>query len=54
MDPKVSVVVPAYNGQKMLAKNLPKILAMGADEVIVVDDASTDRTAHFITRNFPK
>lgn len=54
MDSKVSVVIPAYNGQKMLAQNLPDVFALGADEVIVVDDASTDGTADFITRNFPE
>lgn len=54
MDTKVSVVIPAYNGQKILAQNLPKVLAMGADEVIIVDDASTDGTPDFITRNFPQ
>ena len=54
MDPKVSVIIPAYNGQKLLAQNLPKVLAVGADEVIIVDDASIDGTADFITLNFPQ
>lgn len=38
----ISVVVPNYNGAKLLAKNLPKILDNNIDEVIIVDDGSTD------------
>lgn len=48
-----SVVIPAYNGQKYLADNLPAVAVMGADEVVVVDDASTDGTGDWISRNFP-
>lgn len=39
---KTSVVIPNYNGAELLKKNLPKVLEIGADEIIVVDDASTD------------
>lgn len=39
----VSIVVPNYNGEEILKKNLPKVLDVVEDaEVIVVDDASTD------------
>lgn len=39
----VSIVIPNYNGEKILRENLPKVLeAVGEAEVIVVDDASTD------------
>ncbi|MDP2649867.1 MAG: glycosyltransferase family 2 protein [bacterium] len=39
----ISVVIPNYNGEKILEKNLPKVLdAVGDAEVIVVDDASAD------------
>lgn len=37
-----SIVIPAYNGRKYLQQNLPAVLGLGADEVIVIDDASTD------------
>lgn len=37
-----SAVIPNYNGAKLLAQNLPKVLNNGIDEVIVVDDGSTD------------
>ncbi|TSC88453.1 MAG: glycosyl transferase family protein [Microgenomates group bacterium Gr01-1014_16] len=36
-----SVVIPAFNGQKFLDANLPSVQALGADEIIIVDDAST-------------
>lgn len=39
---KISIVLPNYNGEESLRKNLPAVLETGADEVIVVDDASTD------------
>ncbi len=42
---KVSVVIPVYNGQEYIQKNLPSVLKLGADEVVVVDDASTDGSA---------
>lgn len=37
-----SVVIPAYNGQSFLDANLPAVRALGADEIIIVDDASND------------
>jgi GT2 family glycosyltransferase len=49
-----SVVIPAYNGWEYLKKNLPLVMSLGADEVIVVDDASTDGTPEHIKKNFPK
>ena len=42
----ISVVIPAYNAEKTLARALDSVLAQTrpSDEIIVVDDASTDRT----------
>lgn len=51
---KISVVIPAYNGQEYLQANLPAVVALGADEVIIVDDASSDGTVDFITRKYPR
>ncbi len=48
----VSVVIPVFNGQEFLEKNLHAVLALGADEVIVVDDASSDGSADFIRKNY--
>jgi len=44
----VSVVIPAYNGAEYLQRNLPAVLELNADEVIVVDDASTDESAEIV------
>jgi glycosyltransferase involved in cell wall biosynthesis len=45
--PRVSVVIPAYNAEPYLAETLSSIDAQtyGDWEVVVADDASTDRTA---------
>lgn len=40
----LSVVVPNWNGEKLLRKNLPQVFKIGAGEVIVVEDASTDNS----------
>jgi len=47
---KVSIVIPNWNGRELLEKNLPKILVSGPDEIIVVDDASSDDSARFIKK----
>lgn len=42
---KVVVVMPAYNAEKTLKKTYEEVMAQGiVDEVIIVDDASRDRT----------
>ena len=39
----ISVIIPNYNGEEILRKNLPRVLsAVGDAEIIVVDDASID------------
>ncbi len=39
----ISIVIPNYNGEKLLEKNLPKVLSVVKEaEVIVIDDASED------------
>jgi glycosyltransferase involved in cell wall biosynthesis len=45
-DPGVSVVMATFNGERFLEEQLASILAQlrSEDELIVVDDASTDRT----------
>ena len=48
-----AVVIPAYNGLVYLQANLPAVLDLKADEVIVVDDASTDKTSEFIRNSYP-
>ena len=42
--PAVSVVIPTHNRAPVLARCLDALEPQGADEVVVVDDASTDGT----------
>jgi len=50
----VSVIIPAYNGEKYLREALDSVFAQDYDpiEVVVVDDGSTDRTAS-IAKSYP-
>lgn len=55
----VSVVMPSLNGEKLLEKNLPVLLAAtsykpnSVIEVIIVDDGSDDNSVSLIKSNFP-
>ena len=40
----ISIVIPNFNGEKLLKKNLPNILSSGADEVFIIDDGSSDKS----------
>jgi len=50
----ISIVIPNYNGAKLLEKNLPKVLEAtslykkGKTEIIIVDDASTDKSLDLV------
>ena len=50
----ISIVIPNYNGEELLRKNLPKVIEAaegykeGDTEIIIADDASTDRSVTYI------
>lgn len=56
----ISVVVPNYNGRKILERNIPKVVDIlesyknGKKEIIVTDDASKDDSVSFLKSLFPK
>jgi GT2 family glycosyltransferase len=54
----VSIVIPNYNGEPILKKNLASVVEAadaypGKCEIIVVDDASQDDSVDLIEHNFP-
>ena len=55
-----SVIIPNFNGEGLLAKNLPSVIkaqefsANGICEIIVVDDGSTDGSVRLIKEKFPQ
>ena len=56
MRPGVSVVVPSFDRAGLLPRALGSVRAQShpADEVIVVDDGSTDGTAELLGRDYPE
>ena len=58
---ETSIVIPCYNGAPVIAKSLEVLTAyvteaqdaLGACEIIVVDDGSTDATAELVRDSFP-
>ncbi len=54
----ISVVIPNYNGSKLLEQNLPSVYealnnAKTDFEIIITDDCSTDSSVTFIRQNYP-
>lgn len=53
MAQKISVIIPNFNGRRLLAGNLPDVVKnCPGCEIIVVDDASTDDSAQLVRKNF--
>ncbi len=54
--PDVSVIVPTYNRHHLIKETLDSVLSQTFTnyEIIVVDDASTNKTADWIEENYPQ
>jgi len=48
---KISVIIPTFNREKLLGKTLESVLnqTVKADEIIVIDDGSTDNTKKIVS-----
>lgn len=57
---KISIVIPNFNGEELIGKHLPSIIKAFQNEennileIIMVDDASTDRSIKLTKKFFPK
>lgn len=59
MNQPVSIIIPNYNGQHLLMRNLPSVLEAarqygGQTEIIVVDDGSRDDSTRILRQEFPE
>lgn len=51
---RTTIVIPSFNGRKLLVKNLPKVIRFfPKSQIIVVDDGSRDKTKEFLKQKFP-
>lgn len=51
----ISVVLPNWNGSRLLEKNLPAVInASQGAEIIVADDASDDNSLDILAKHFPE
>ncbi len=54
----LSIVIPVWNGENLLAKNLPSVIEAKEDksnkirEIIIIDDASTDNSVRLLKSEF--
>src|SRR3990170_4939166 len=51
---KTSIILPNWNGRTLLTKNLPSVVETHPDEIIVVDDGSTDGSASYLREHYPQ
>lgn len=54
MKPIISVIIPNYNGEQLLRRNLPKIIKyFPYCQIIISDDCSFDNSVELIKKEFP-
>jgi glycosyltransferase involved in cell wall biosynthesis len=46
--PRISCIIPVFNGKKTITRALDSVLAQEAAQAVLVDDASTDGSSEFI------
>jgi glycosyltransferase involved in cell wall biosynthesis len=53
---KTSVIIPTFNRATVLSRAIDSVLSQShaADEIIVIDDGSTDNTEQFIKKSYPQ
>ena len=51
---KAAIVILNYNGEEMLRKFLPDVIHHSFYDVIIADNASSDGSLDFLTRDFPQ
>jgi glycosyltransferase involved in cell wall biosynthesis len=50
----VTVVIPSRTGKELIEAQLPGILAQAPEQIVVVDNGSTDDTAGWLARAYPQ
>jgi len=53
---KISVIIPTHNRKMVLGRAIQSVLrqTLPPDEILVIDDGSTDHTAEFVSETFPQ